>query len=76
MGKPLPPWTKINKGERRPTMRVLVAYEYVDFLHGQKGWGVTGAYWSTRHQHWIADHGKPITGVTHWMPLPDAPSQN
>jgi hypothetical protein len=28
MGSPLPPWIKINKGDRRPTERVLVSYEY------------------------------------------------
>ena len=26
----LPPWTKINKGDRRPTERVLVSYDYKD----------------------------------------------
>jgi hypothetical protein len=30
MGKPLPPWIKINKGDRRPTERVLVSYEWTE----------------------------------------------
>ena len=66
----LPPWTKINKGDRRPTERVLVSYDYKDPLYGQEGWGVTGAWWNPKRQHWVADHGKPITNVTHWMPMP------
>jgi hypothetical protein len=28
MGTPLTPWIKINKGDRRPTERVLVSYEW------------------------------------------------
>jgi hypothetical protein len=71
----LPPWTKINKGDRRPTERVLVAYEYDDPLHGQKGWGVTGAWWNAKRQFWVADHGKPISRVTHWMPLESDPEE-
>jgi hypothetical protein len=66
----LPPWTKINKGDRRPTERVLVSYDYEDLLDGQKRWGVTGAWWNPKRQHWVADHGKSITNVTHWMPMP------
>ena len=31
---------------------------------------VTGAWWNPKRQQWIADHGKPITNVTHWMPMP------
>lgn len=70
----LPPWTKINKGDRRPTERVLVSYDYKD-LDGETvewvtRWGVTGAWWNPKRQQWIADHGKPITNVTHWMPMP------
>jgi hypothetical protein len=64
MGSPLPPWIKINKGDRRPTERVLVSYEYDDL------WGVTGALWNPKLQRWIADHGKPVGIVTHWMPMP------
>ena len=70
MGKPLPPWIKINKGDRRPTERVLVSYEYDDLWLGKKTWGVTGALWNPKLQRWIADHGKPVGIVTHWMPMP------
>jgi len=71
----LPPWTKINKGDRRPTKRVLVSYDYEDPLDGQKRWGVTGAWWNAKRQFWVADHGKPISGVTHWMPFFDDPEE-
>lgn len=71
----LPPWTKINKGDRRPKGRVLVSYDDVDPLNGQKRWRVTGAWWNAKRQFWVADHGKPISGVTHWMPLPDDPGE-
>lgn len=74
MGKPLPPWIKIEKGDRRPTERVLVSYEReeLDFLTQDTvvKWGVTGAWWNPKRQHWVADHGKPIGNVTHWMPMP------
>lgn len=74
MGKPLPPWTKIEKGDRRPTERVLVSYEWEEpnFVTGETivKWGVTGAWWNPKRQHWVADHGKPIGNVTHWMPMP------
>lgn len=77
MGTPLPPWTKINKGDRRPTERVIVSYEWdeKDFTTGQTitYWGVTGAFWNPMRQHWVADHGKPITNVTHYMPMPGEP---
>ena len=66
----LPPWTKINKGDRRPTGRVLVSYDYDDIWLGKKTWGVTGAWWNPKRQQWIADYGKPIGNVTHWMPMP------
>jgi hypothetical protein len=73
-------WTKINKGDRRPQGRVLVAYAWQepDFIHGDKitYWGYTSAWWNAKRQYWVADYGKPIGGVTHWMPLPDDPSNN
>ena len=71
----LPPWTKINKGDRRPTGRVLVSYDYEDLLDGQKRWGVSGAWWNAKRQFWVADNGKPISGVTHWMPFFDDPEE-
>ena len=63
------PWIKINKGDRRPTERVLVSYDYEDLLDGQKRWGVAVAWWNAKRQFWVSDRGKPISGVTHWMPL-------
>lgn len=72
----LPPWTRIEKGDRRPTERVMVSYDYEDPLDGQKRWGVAGAWWNAKRQFWVSDHGKPIGGVTHWMPLPDDPTND
>ena len=69
-GAKLQPWTKINKGDRRPTGRVLVRYEYEDFWLGKKTWGITGAWWNPKLQRWTADYGKPIGNVTHWTPMP------
>lgn len=73
MGRPLPPWTKINKGDRRPTERVIVSYtwEEPDFVTGEtiERWGVTGAYWNPKAQKWVADNGRPVGKVTHWMPM-------
>lgn len=70
MGRELPPWTKIEKGSRRPQERVLVSYEYQDTPYGEGRWGVTGAWWNPKRQQWVADHGRPIANVTHWMPMP------
>lgn len=74
MGQSLPTWTKIEKGDKRPLGRVLVSYDYTDPLEPDakvKRWGVTGAWWNAKRQHWVADHGKPVGGVTHWMPMPE-----
>lgn len=71
------PWTKINKGDRRPEGDVLVVYEYKEVNYGNPSeivdcWDITGAYWNKSRQCWIA-YGKPMRNVTHWMPFPKAP---
>lgn len=70
-------WTKINKGDRRPEGHVLVAYSWEErnFTSGEKVtyWGYTGAYWHKGGQYWVADYGKPIKNVSHWVSLPDDP---
>lgn len=54
---------------------VVYEWEQQEIINNEKivYFGVTGAYWNAKRQFWVADHGKPIGGVTHWMPLPKAP---
>jgi len=71
----LPPWTKINKGDRRPEGRVIVRYDSTDrcIFTGEEltEWRVCGAWWNPKRQQWIADHGRPVSNVTHYMPMPE-----